>query len=75
MRFAEIGVGNPTLISTEVESGDAEYRIPRWEVGEFVSVYVRVVLFGVALIVDSREGVKMKGNRHAFKLLVGVVSR
>ena len=70
--YAEIGLGNEFFCSTELKD---ELRVKGFFVGRFISVYVRVWIGRVVVILDSREGVKVqKKNRCSFKCLFGIVS-
>ena len=73
--FAECGFTGCGIVSSEIEWDEGEVRVGEWIVGEFVSVYVRVRVCGVEVIVDSREGMKVKFGKSGFRLVVGVVSK
>ena len=72
--YVEFGIGNPTLISTEIEYADgSETRFAgaRWP-RRITSIYLRCWI-GYAVIVVRRGGVQVAAKRRpAFKLLVGV---
>lgn len=58
MRYLEIGTVG---LSTEIENGAHEYRMPGLHAqGELVSVYLRLRLGRVQIIVDSKEGLKVR---------------
>ena len=74
--YTEVGIGNETFLSTEYEdeSGD-EYRRNGFRFASVQSIYLRVWIAHRVIIVDSKEGIKVKTrNRAAFKLLFGIVS-
>lgn len=72
--FAEIGIGNDTFVSTEIEEGDEEYRIPRWMIPSVVKgVYLRIWLFKTVFIFSTNHGFEIKQkSKHKFKLLFGI---
>jgi len=70
--YAECGFGNESLCSTELRN---EVRVKGFFVATFISVYVRIWIGKIVVILDSREGVKVqKKNRCSFKCLFGIVS-
>ena len=74
--YTEVGIGNETFLSTEYEdeSGD-EYRRNGFRFASVQSIYLRVWIAHRVIIVDSKEGIKVKTrSRAAFKLLFGIVS-
>jgi hypothetical protein len=72
--FAEMGIGNESFFSTEIEEGEREYRVPRFVWPEKIAgVYVRIWLGQHVFILSSKEGfVLQKKNRNNFKALLGV---
>lgn len=74
--YAEFGIGNAQIASTEVESEKGEVRLNGWHVATPISVYIRIWVGHLVVILDSREGLKVKSKKHSsFKLLLGVVSK
>ena len=73
--YSEVGIGNNSLFSTEIESNGLEYRVKGWIVGRVISWYVRIWIGNKVLILDSIEGIKI-GNkeRKLVKFLIGVKS-
>ncbi len=72
--YAEIGFGNDTFLSTEIEEGDTEYRISRFitpkKVNEF---YLRFWAFKKVLIISNMQGVKIKAkSKNKLKILFGI---
>lgn len=73
--FSEVGISPHGLVSTEYESSDSEYRVNRFVLGSYVSVYLRVRCMGTEVILDSVEWVKVKRNKPGFRLVIGVQSK
>ena len=74
MRYLEIGTVG---LSTEIENGAHEYRIPGLHAqGELVSVYLRLRLGKVQIVVDSKERIKVRVKDVAhLRLVIGAVFR
>ncbi len=72
--FAEIGFGNDTFLSTEVEERDCEHRIRGFILPKKVrEVYLRFWIFKKVFILSTLGGFRIKiKNRSKFKILVGV---
>jgi hypothetical protein len=71
MKYCEIGYGNSSFVSTEIEN---ENRLSRRVAGEIMSCYFRVWIGKKIFILDSVEGIKTgKKERNCFKVLFGVV--
>lgn len=72
--FAEMGIGNGSFFSTEIEEGESECRVPRFVWPEkIVGVYVRIWVGRRVFILSTKEGfVFQKKNRNNFKILLGV---
>lgn len=72
--FAEIGLGNNTFLSTEIEEKDNEYRIPKFiKPQKILDYYFRLWIFKTVLILSTNRGFKiMKKDRNKFKILFGV---
>ena len=72
--FAEIGFGNTTFLSTEIEKGKKEFR----EEGFFFpkerdDVYVRFWIFKKVFVISLKEGFNIKSkNRNNLKLVFGI---
>ncbi len=71
--YAEMGLGNPTFLSTEIEE-DNEYRISKFIFPKKISgIYFRFWFFKKVIIISSKDGiVSQKKNENKFKLLFGV---
>jgi len=72
--FTEIGFGNDTFLSTEIEEGNKEYRIPSFVLPkEIDDLYFRFWIFKKILILSTKDGVKIKNKeRNKFKIIFGV---
>lgn len=72
--FAEIGIGNETFVSTEIEEGEIEYRVPRFRLPKKVlGFYLRVWIGRRVFVLATDEGFKIqKKDRNRFKLLFGI---
>ncbi len=72
--FAEIGFGNESFFSTEIEEGDKEYRIPKFIKPQKINgYYLRFWIFKKVFILSTDEGLKIKSkDRNKLKLLFGV---
>lgn len=72
--FAEIGFGNESFFSTEIEEGDKEYRIPKFIKPQKINgYYLRFWLFKKVFIFSTDEGLKIKTkDRNRFKVLFGI---
>lgn len=72
--YAEIGLGNETVCSTEYEEGDHEYRVPRFEVPPVVrGYYLRAWIGKRVMILSTNDGLQFRRkDRNKIKLLFGV---
>ena len=72
--FAEIGFGNATFLSTEVEEGKKESRVSGFKIpAKIMGVYFRLWIFKKTLIISTLNGVELvKKKKNKFKLLFGV---
>jgi hypothetical protein len=74
--YAEMGIGNPTFLSTEIECGVCEWRIPRLVVSRVESIYLRVWIGRIVFILDSKEGFKYQRKGYCvYKCVLGLVGR
>jgi len=70
--FTEIGFGNPSFISTEVEKGEREHRIRGFVKMKLKCVYLRVWIGRKVFVVSSRRGFSVNSKpKTRFKLLLG----
>lgn len=72
--YAEVGFGNDTFLSTEIESDDREYRIPKFIKPKVVEgYYFRVWLFRLVFILSTDSGLKIeKKSKNRIKILFGI---
>ena len=72
--FAEVGFGNDTFLSTEIENDDTEYRIPKFIKPKIVEgYYFRIWLFKWVFILSTNSGLKIeKKNKNRIKILFGI---
>lgn len=72
--FAEVGFGNDTFLSTEIERGDTEYRISKFIIPKAVKgLYLRIWIFKTVYIVSTNSGFEMtKKDRNKVKILFGI---
>ena len=58
--FTEIGFGNDTFFSTEIEDGNSEYRIPKFIKPQKISgYYFRFWIFKKVFIFSSDNGFRI----------------
>lgn len=75
MAFTEIGIGNPTVINTEIEYADGtETRQPGFvKFRKLKTVYLRLWLGQKVYVLSTNQGFSTKRKNHnAFKLLFGI---
>jgi len=71
--FAEIGIGNETFLSTEIEKGCSEKRVKGFFVPKKIdNLYFRFWAFRFVLIISTKGIKTMKKKKSKFKLLFGV---
>ncbi|HRY62374.1 MAG TPA: DUF3977 family protein [Candidatus Paceibacterota bacterium] len=72
--YAEIGFGNDTFLSTEIENGDKEYRIPKFIKPKIIKgYYLRFWVFKTVFILSTNSGFETtKKNRNKLKILFGI---
>jgi hypothetical protein len=73
--YTEVGLSPYGIVSTEYEYAIGERRFEEFVVRTVVSVYLRIRLCGIELILDSKEGVKVKFYKHGVRVVVGIQSR
>jgi hypothetical protein len=75
MRYTEIGYGNPTAVSTEIETEGSERRVKGFAVGRIRSIYIRIWVGKAVVILDTHDGIKLQSKkRNTVKMLLGIVS-
>lgn len=72
--FAEIGFGNGTFFSTEIENGDTEHRIPKFiKPKKIEGYYFSIWLFRTVFILSTNCGLEMmRKNKNRIKILFGI---
>ncbi len=72
--YAEIGFGNKTFLSTEIEQNDKEWRIAKFLLPKKIKdVYFRFWVFKKVFIFSTSKGVSIKNkDRNNFKILFGI---
>ena len=75
--YSEIGSGNESFLSTEVESVDGEYRIPKFILPKKIQeVYFRLWFFKKVLVISVHKGIKVENkDRNKLKILFGIGGR
>ena len=71
--YTEIGIGNPTFISTEIEYPDGtEKRFPGFKKMKIIDLYFRVWIGRKVFIISIKDGFKTQTkDRTNFKVLIG----
>ena len=72
--YAEVGFGNDTFLSTEVEEGNHEDRIQGFILPEMIKgVYLRFWIFKRVLIISTNDGFEINTKeRNKLKILFGI---
>ena len=72
--FAEIGFGNDSFLSTEIEKGSEEFRIPKFIKPKAINdYYFRIWIFKTVIILSTKDGlVVKKKDKNKFKILFGI---
>ena len=72
--FAEIGFGNESFLSTEIEKGKEEYRIKGFVKPKKVDdVYFRLWILKRVLIISTKDKIKFKKKpKNRFKVIFGI---
>lgn len=72
--FSEIGFGNDTFLSTEIEINDTEYRISNFIKPKIINdYYIRVWIFKTVFILSTNSGFKItQKNKNKLKILFGI---
>jgi len=72
--FAEIGFGNGTLLSTEIEKGKNEKRFKGFIKPKKINdLYFRLWIFKIVFVISFKDGFKLiKKPRNKFKILFGL---
>ena len=72
--YSEIGFGNNSFLSTEVEYGNKEYRVNKFLIPKkMLGIYLRIWILKKVFIVSSKDGIKLQNrDSRKFKLLFGI---
>lgn len=72
--FAEMGFGNGTFFSTEIEEGGAENRVPKFiRPQKITGLYFRLWIGRKVLIISTRNGIEIETrDKKKFKILFGI---
>jgi hypothetical protein len=72
--YSEIGFGNETFLSTEIEEGTSEYRVPKFLIPKkILGVYLRFWVGRRVLILSSKNGIVwQRKEKTKFKILFGI---
>ena len=72
--FAEIGYGNDTYLSTEIEKGKYEHRIPKFIIPQKIEgIYFRFWAWKRVFVVSTKNGFSLtKKDRVKLKVLFGM---
>ena len=72
--FTEVGFGNDTFFSTEIEDGKSEYRIPKFVLPEKIKgFYIRLWIFKTVCIISTNHIFEIKKkDRNTLKILFGI---
>lgn len=72
--YAEIGFGNDSFLSTEIEKENTEYRISKFiKPKKITEYYFRVWIFKTVFILSTKDGFKVRNkDKNKFKILFGI---
>lgn len=72
--YAEIGFGNDSILSTEIEKGSKEYRVKKFIFPRKIeSFYIRFWIFRKVLVLSSNQGLLVGSkNKNKLKILFGI---
>ncbi|OGN01322.1 MAG: hypothetical protein A3I26_02015 [Candidatus Yanofskybacteria bacterium RIFCSPLOWO2_02_FULL_43_10] len=72
--FAEIGLGNETFLSTEIEESDGEYRISGFIIPKKIKgCYIRIWVFKTVFIISTDNGFEIKKkDKKRLKIIFGI---
>lgn len=73
--FAEAGFGNSTFLSTEIEEGEREYRIPKFIKPPVIdNYYFRFWFLKLEMILATDTGLRIRHReKNKFKILFGIM--
>jgi len=72
--YSEIGFGNDTFLSTEIEKGKTEIRKKGFILPKMIrEFYLRIWINYTVLIISTRDGLKLKKkDKIRYKLIFGI---
>ena len=72
--FAEIGFGNESFLSTEIESGKNEHRINKFVKPNIINgFYIRIWIFKKVFVASTYNGFSINNkSRNKIKILFGI---
>ncbi len=72
--YAEVGIGNGTLFSTEFEEGENEYRLPKFVKPLNISgYYIRIWILKRVYVFSTNHGFEItQKDKTKFKFLFGI---
>ncbi|WKZ27248.1 MAG: DUF3977 family protein [Candidatus Paceibacterota bacterium] len=72
--FAEMGIGNGSFFSTEIEEGLNERRVSQFLLPKKISdYYMRIWIWKRVLVISTKDGIKIKAKDiKRFKFLLGI---
>jgi hypothetical protein len=72
--YAEVGFGNDTFFSTEIENEGKEYRVPGFIKPKRISgYYLRLWIFKSIIILSTNPGLEIvKKDKNRLKILFGM---
>ncbi len=72
--FAELGYGNPSFLSTEIEKGEQEKRVSRFVIPPKIEgIYFRFWVGKRVLVLSTKNGFSLKKkDRVKLKILFGI---
>lgn len=74
--FTEIGYGNTSFISTEVEIGEYEHRLRGFVRMKLVAAYFRIWIGKTVVVLSTNNGFEVKNkSKRKFKVLLGFYGR
>jgi len=72
--YAEVGFGNESFLSTEMENGSKEYRVKKLLIPKkILGVYFRFWILKRVFVISTVNGLSLtKKDRNKFKILFGI---
>ena len=72
--FAELGIGNESFFSTEIENGNEEYRMRGFKIpGKIRGIYFRLWMLKKVIILSTLNGLEVvTKKKKKFKAIFGI---